>query len=136
MSATTIFISTPNTCSDYHLGRRNRRDHHRVLFPDHSLILNSKSSSLSPLVQIFVRYPYGRTQKRTSSISTPPFKPFVPVMEWQESTYVCLYLSFFLPFSPFFFSPSCFYILSCTIIFVFYCQFSILKLGVLSLWNF
>ncbi|KAG5514090.1 hypothetical protein RHGRI_035481 [Rhododendron griersonianum] len=87
MSATAIFISSPNNCSDYHLGRRNRRNHHRrVLFSDHSLILNSKSSSSSPLVQIFVRYPFGRTQKRTSSISTPPFKPFVPVMEWQEST--------------------------------------------------
>lgn len=89
MSATAIFISTPRNCIYYHShsGSRNRINHHQVLLSHHSFRifnLRSSSSSSSPFGQIFVRYPYG-THKRIS-ISTPPSKPFTPLMEWQEST--------------------------------------------------
>ncbi|XP_057483171.1 uncharacterized protein LOC130769934 isoform X1 [Actinidia eriantha] len=80
MSATAIFsISGLN----YHF--TSRRDH-RVFFFDPSL-LGSRCSSA-----VFFRYPYGTDRKTRTSSSTstsifaPAFKPYSPVMEWQDCT--------------------------------------------------
>ncbi|GFZ19346.1 polyketide cyclase/dehydrase and lipid transport superfamily protein [Actinidia rufa] len=80
MSATAIFsISGPNYLFT------SRRDH-RVVFFDPSL-LSSRCSSA-----VFFRYPYGTHKKTRTSSSTstsifaPAFKPYSPVMEWQDCT--------------------------------------------------
>ncbi|XP_057461535.1 uncharacterized protein LOC130751851 [Actinidia eriantha] len=73
MSATAIFsISGPNYCFT------SRRDY-RVFFFDHSLLTSPRSSS-----PVFFRYPYGSHKKTRTSSSI--FKPFSPVMEWQDCT--------------------------------------------------
>ncbi|KAL6968693.1 hypothetical protein U1Q18_034490 [Sarracenia purpurea var. burkii] len=79
MPAMAIFIPSP-----YNLLRRRRRDH-PVVFFGHALLSSRSSSAIG---RIFVGYPHG-THKRTSpstSIYTPPFRPFSPVMEWQDCT--------------------------------------------------
>ena len=80
MSATAIFsISGPNYLFT------SRRDH-RFFFFDPSL-LSSRCSSA-----VFFRYPYGTHKKTRTSSSTstsifaPAFKPYSPVMEWQDCT--------------------------------------------------
>ncbi|XP_028089028.1 uncharacterized protein LOC114289483 isoform X1 [Camellia sinensis] len=75
-SAAAIFISTPN-------------NHH------HSLLLSSRSSSVIGQICVGFRYPLphgthsnnNNNNKRTSSSSSSSiFKPFSPVMEWQDCT--------------------------------------------------
>ncbi|KAL7171948.1 hypothetical protein ACSBR2_031608 [Camellia fascicularis] len=72
-SAAAIFISTPN-------------NHH------HSLLLSSRSSSVIGQICVGFRYPlphgaHSNNNKRTSSSSSSSiFKPFSPVMEWQDCT--------------------------------------------------
>ncbi|GFZ04482.1 polyketide cyclase/dehydrase and lipid transport superfamily protein [Actinidia rufa] len=73
MSATAIFsISGPNYCF-------TSRGDYRVFFFDHSLLTSPRSSS-----PVFFRYPYGTHKKTRTSSSI--FKPFSPVMEWQDCT--------------------------------------------------
>ncbi|XAR61459.1 hypothetical protein NMG60_11035165 [Bertholletia excelsa] len=75
MSATAIFVSSPNSLSS------RRGD--RLFLVDDRLLLGSGSSSV--IGQSVVKYP--RKHRTRTSTSASTFKPFSPVvMEWQDCT--------------------------------------------------
>ncbi|XP_052205026.1 uncharacterized protein LOC127809893 isoform X2 [Diospyros lotus] len=78
MSAIAIF--TPSGPNNLFKKRRNP-----LFFFDDRFLLGSRCSSA--LSHVFLRFPRRTHKQRPSiSISAPRFKPFCPVMEWQDCT--------------------------------------------------
>lgn len=91
-TAAAVFASSPATRSPGHLPTRKPRN---PIFHGNCFASSSSSRSSSLLGRAFFitnRSIHGSTTRR-SSLSTTGVRPFSPVMEWQDCTWVSLYSS-------------------------------------------